>query len=243
MSSNRAIDLIREHAPTISAGILTADLMFLHQELSLLNQTGIKIIHFDVMDGCFVPKMTVGPPFIKSIKTNFLKDVHLMIQDPLEKVDDYIKAGADLITVHIESSKNIHLVLKKLATMRKHNSQRHFIRGIALNPDTPVEALEPVLDDVEMIVALAVNPRVKQMSFFKDIGSKCARIKDMISASPRKILLCIDGGIKKENIAEIAKIGADLVVSGSAIFDGQAVKENAKFMLNSLKSGSKSGIK
>ena len=97
-----AFEIIKDSAPTISVGVLTADLMSLGGELALLGQTDVRLLHFDVMDGCFIPMMTVGPPFIKAVKTPLLKDVHLMIEEPLEKLRDYAAAGADIITVHLE---------------------------------------------------------------------------------------------------------------------------------------------
>jgi ribulose-phosphate 3-epimerase len=237
MSASRTIDILQANAPTLSVGILTADLMFLHDELALLSQTDVKVIHFDVMDGIFVPRMTVGPPFVKGVKTHFLKDVHLMIQDPFEKVDAFVESGADLLTVHIESSENILPVLKKMGAMKNANDpDRGLVRGIAITPESPIEALEPLLDEVEMVVVLAVDPRIKGMPFYKNMGSRCARVREMISAAQRDIFLCVDGGVKRNNISEIAKIGADIVVSGSAIYDGKAVVENARFFLDTIKS-------
>ncbi len=237
MPVNKAFNLLKSYSPTISVGILSANLMHLSSELALLEGADLKAVHFDVMDGCFVPMMTVGPPFIKAVKTHLLKDVHLMIQDPKEKVEDYVHAGADIITVHIESCEDIHPVLRGLGMMEnKNDPDRGLIRGIALNPNTPIELLAPLLDDIEMIVVLAVNPKVKGFPFFDSIGDKFAEVKDMVSTARKEILLCIDGGVKRNNIAEFAKMGADILVSGSAIFDGKAPVENARFMLNVIKS-------
>ncbi len=237
MSANKTFNLLHEYSPTISVGILTAGLMNLGSELSLLEGTGIKVLHFDVMDGCFVPMMTVGPPFIKGVKTHLLKDVHLLIQNPQAKLEDYVNAGADIITVHLESCEDVHPVLRELGMMENRNDpDRGIVRGIAINPGTPVELLEPLLDDVEMIVVLAVNPEVRGLPFFDSIGDKFTKVKEMVSAAKEEILLCIDGGVKRNNIAEIAKLGAHILVSGSAIFDGKAPAENARFMLRAIKS-------
>jgi len=237
MPANKAFNLLKECSPTLSVGITSADLLHLGSELALLEGTNIKMVHFDVMDGCFVPRMTVGPPFIKAVKTQLLKDVHLMIQDPEGKVEEYVNAGADMITIHVESCKDAHRVLRELRTMEnKNDPERGLIRGVAINPDIPVDHLKPLLDDIEMIVVLAVNPKVKGFPFFDSIGDKFAEVKDMVSTARKEILLCIDGGVKRNNIAEIAKMGADILVSGSAIFDGKAPVENARFMLNTIKS-------
>jgi len=237
MSANKAFNILHKCSPTISVGILTADLMNLGSELSSLEGTGIKVLHFDVMDGCFVPMMTVGPPFIKGVKTHLLKDVHLLIQNPQAKLEDYVNAGADIITVHLESCRDIRPVLRELGMMENRNDpDRGLVRGVAINPDTPVELLKPLLDDVEMIVVLAVNPEVKGLPFFDSIGDKFTKVKEMVSTAKKEILLCIDGGVKRNNIAEIAKLGAHILVSGSAIFDGKAPAENARFMLSAIKS-------
>lgn len=236
MSANEAFALLRACSPTISAGILSADLMHLGSELALLEGTDVKAVHFDVMDGRFVPTMTTGPVFIKAVKTSLLKDVHLMIRDPQVQVKDYVLAGADIVTVHVESCKDIRPLLRELGMMENKNDPgRGLIRGIALNPGTPVKVLEPLLDDVEMIVVLAVDPAVRGQAFLDSTGSKFAQVKEMVSAAKKETLLCIDGGVKRDNIAAIAKMGADLVVSGSAIFDGKAPLENARFMLQAIK--------
>ena len=238
METNQTFDLLCQYAPTISVGILTADLMNLSEELALLDQTEVKIIHFDVMDGCFVPKMTVGPPFVKAVKTDLLKDVHLMIQDPLEKVEEFVKAGADMITVHVDSSEDILPVLKELGDMENSNDcNRGLVRGIALNPDIPINRLDPLLDYVEMVSVLAVNPRIKGMPYCEDFVNRCNGIRNKLNSKERRILVCIDGGVKLTNIKEIAEIRADLVVSGSAIYDGKAVVENVQFMLSEIRKG------
>ena len=113
--------MLRAAAPTVSVGVLTANLLSLGTEIALLERTGAKLAHVDVMDGCFCPMMTVGPPFIKAIKTSLLKDVHLMIEEPLEKVADYVSAGADIITIHEEACSHVHRVLQKLASLTNVN--------------------------------------------------------------------------------------------------------------------------
>ena len=214
------LESLKAACPTISVGILTADLLNLGSEVAILEEAGVKLVHFDVMDGCFVPMMTVGPAFIKAVKTPLLKDVHLLIQDPLEKVDAYVAAGADIVTVHVESADDVLPVLRKL---------RGVIRGIAVNPGTAMEAIEPLLDDVEMVVVLAVVPGVSS-KFEDSTPDRLAKAREMIAG--RDILLCVDGGIKRDNIAQVAKLGADIIVTGSAVFDGKAPRENAEFMLN-----------
>src|ERR1035437_7933346 len=121
MAKTKGFELLRAAAPTVSIGIVTANLLSLGSEISLLESTGAKLAHFDVMDGCFCPMMTVGPPFIKAIKTSLLKDVHLMIEEPLEKVAEYVAVGADIVTVHVEACSHPHRVLQKLASLTNAN--------------------------------------------------------------------------------------------------------------------------
>jgi ribulose-phosphate 3-epimerase len=237
MSANKTFNLIRKYSPTLSVGITSANLLNLGSEIALLESTDIKLMHFDIMDGCFVERLTVGPQFIKAVKTHLLKDVHLMIQNPEEKVREYVDAGADIITIHIESSKNARLVLKELLNMEnKNDPERGLIRGVAINPDTPVDNLKPLLDDIEMIAVLAVNIKLKGFPFFDSYADKFMEVKDLISNSGKEILLCIDGGVKKNNISKFARVGADILVSGSAIFDGKDPVGNIQFMLSKIKS-------
>ncbi len=232
-----SLELLRQLSPTISVGVLTADLMSLGSEVLRLEQTEVKLLHVDVMDGCFSPMMTVGPPFIKAIKTPLLKDVHLMIQDPLEKVDAYVAAGADVITVHAESGSHIHRVFQKLGEMSNANDPaRGLVRGVAINPGTPLAVLKPLLDEVELIMLVGINPGWGGQTFIPSTFSKIEEVQGMIAEVERAILLCVDGGIKKENIADFAATGVDIVVTGSAVFDGKNPVENADFMLSSLRS-------
>lgn len=159
ISGKNILNRLHKITPTISVGVLTADLLSLGRDLALLEKASVKLVHIDVMDGCFTPKMTFGPPLIKAMKTSLLKDVHLMIENPLETIGDYVASGADMITVHLESSRHIHRVLQALDTMNNVNDpERGLVQGIALNPGTDVELIQPIIDEVNMILLLAVNP-------------------------------------------------------------------------------------
>lgn len=240
MAVPSAFSLLRELSPTISVGILTADLMSLESELSLLERAGVRLAHVDVMDGCYCPMMTVGPPFVKAIKTPLLKDVHLMIHDPLDKIADFVVAGADILTVHPESGPHIHRVLQQIGGMTNANDPaRGLVRGCALNPGTPLEVLEPLLDELELILLLAVNPGWGGQKFIPATLDRIAGAKEIIAESGRDILLAVDGGITRANIAEVAATGVDLIVTGSAVFDGKAPAENAQFMLEAVHSHTK----
>ena len=235
MSKSKGLEILRAAAPTVTIGVITANLLSLGSEIALLESTGAKLAHFDVMDGCFCPMMTVGPPFIKAIKTSLLKDVHLMIEEPLEKVAEYVAVGADIVTIHVEACSHPHRVLQKLGSLTNANDpERGVVRGVAVNPGTPLEALEPLLDELEYILVLAVNPGWGGQKYIPSTTARIARVQKMIAASGRNIILGVDGGITKENIAQIAATGADLIVTGSAVFDGKTPEANARFMLDAV---------
>ncbi|MCH7803336.1 MAG: ribulose-phosphate 3-epimerase [Acidobacteria bacterium] len=229
-------ELLRQLSPTLSVGVLAADLMKLGSEVSLLEKTDVKLAHVDVMDGCFTPMMTVGPAFVKALKTPLLKDIHLMIQDPLEKVDEYVAAGADVITVHAESGTHIHRVFQKLGQMSNANDPaRGLVRGVALNPGTPLAVLTPLIDEVELIMLLGINPGWGGQSFIPSTFARIEKVKGMVAEAERDILVCVDGGVTRDNITDLAAAGVDIVVTGSAVFDGKNPVENAEFMLDHLR--------
>ncbi len=232
-----ALRRLRELCPTVSVGVLTADLMNLGGELSIIEKEGVKLLHIDVMDGCFCPMMTVGPPFIKGIRTGLLKDVHLMIDEPVGKIPDYVAAGADIITVHVESTRHIHRAVQQLAGAKNVNDpSRGVLRGVALNPGTPIETLAPLLSEIEMVVLLAINPGWSGQKLAPEFCERVLSLRRLLHEAERPdILVTVDGGVTRENIAMVNGFGADIIVTGSAVFDGKAVAENARFMLEALK--------
>lgn len=190
------------------------------------------LIHVDVMDGCFCPAMTVGPPFIKAIKTSLLKDVHLMIEQPLGKLEGYVAAGADIVTIHVEAGPHIHRALQMLGGMKNANDAScGIVRGVALNPGTALETVRPLLPEVELVTLLAVNPGWSGQKFIAATEQRLQDLLAMIRRAGRDILVAVDGGVTRENIADVARMGADIIVTGSAVFDGRTPKENAKSML------------
>ncbi len=235
MPDQSSLKVLREVAPVLSIGILTADLLSLGGELRLLEEVGAKLVHIDVMDGVYCPRMTAGPPLVKAMKTPLLKDVHLMIAEPLGKVEEFVAAGADIVTIHPDASAHPHRVLQELGRMENaNNAERGLIRGAALNPGMPLNVLEPLLDELEMVLLLAVNPGWGGQAFAASTFGRINRVKEMIERSGREILLCVDGGITRNNITEVARTGADMVVAGSAVFDGKAPRENARLMLSAM---------
>ena len=226
---------LREAVPTISVGMMTADLLDLDSEIALLEASGVKLVHFDVMDGCFCPMLTIGPRIVKAVKTPLLKDVHLMVTDPLAMLDGFLKAGADIVSVQLEADRHVRRALQELGGMENANdAKRGLVRGLAVNPGTPVEAVEPMLDEVELVMLLAVNPGWSGQKFAAETPRRLERLRRLVEASGNDILVGIDGGITRENIGEVAKLGPDLMVAGSAVFDGKDPLGNARSMLEAV---------
>lgn len=233
MSCSPLVDRLRASAPQISVGVLTADWLTLGSQLELIENAGVELLHFDVMDGVFCPMLTLGAPVVAGLKTRMLKDVHLMIEEPLSKLEGFVAAGADIITVHAESTRHVHRVLQALGKMTNANDpSRGIVRGIALNPGTPLEVLEPLRGEFEMVLLLAVNPGWGGQKF---IASTCERVKRVREVIDDTALICIDGGITRDNITNVAELGADIVVTGSAVFDGKSPLENARHMMSALR--------
>jgi ribulose-phosphate 3-epimerase len=226
--------------PHLTVGIVTADLARLGSEVALLEEAGAELVHVDVMDGVFCPMTTVGPPVVAAIRSPVvLKDVHLMIEEPLTKVADHVAAGADLVTVHVESTRHPHRVLQELGVATNVNDpSRGIIRGLALNPGTPVGAAEPLLDELEYLLILAVNPGWRGQSFIRSTERRLEEARALIRRSGRPIALGVDGGVTKENVGRIVAMGPDIVVAGSAIFDGTDPAANVRFFLDALNDSS-----
>jgi len=228
---------LRALCPTISVGTITADLMNLGSELARLERAGVGVIHIDVMDGCFCPQLTVGVSYVKGLRTSLLKDVHLMVKEPLDKLEAFAAAGADIITVHVESAVHIHRVLQRLGSLEHRDGPgRGIVRGLALNPGTPLEWLTaPLLEEVDLVSLLAVDPGWSAQQFAPTTLDRVKRVKELVAKSGKDILVCVDGGVTRSNIKTIAAAGPDLVAAGSAVFDGGDVEANARYMLAAMR--------
>ncbi len=235
------IEELKAAAPMISVGVLTADMMDLRSQIEEIEAAGVRLLHIDVMDGCFCPMLTFGAPFVKAVKTKLLKDVHLMIEEPVDKIDAIVAAGADIVTVHVESTRHVHRALQRLAEMQNANDpERGIVRGAALNPGTPIETVRPLLDEVDLVVLLAVNPGWGGQKFVASTEARLSALGKMISDAQRDILIGVDGGIKQENIGDVAAMGAEFIVTGSAVFKGGDPAGNAAAMTAEARKGAKS---
>lgn len=224
MTLTSVTELLGER-PRLSVGILTADLLHLGDDLEALEGTGVSMVHVDVMDGVFCPMTTFGPPMVAALPNLFIKDVHLMVDDPLAKLEPYLAAGAGIITVHVESTRHPHRVLQQL-------EGSGVVRGVALNPGTPVSAVEPLLDVLELVLLLGVNPGWSGQAMVASTPRRTREARELIGDRP--VVLGVDGGVTAANVGELVAENVDVVVAGSAVFDGRDAHANAQSMVRRL---------
>ncbi|MCL2669125.1 MAG: ribulose-phosphate 3-epimerase [Syntrophaceae bacterium] len=197
----------------IAPSILSADGRRLGQEIAAVEAAGADWIHVDVMDGHFVPNLTIGPGLVASLRkaTKLPLDVHLMIEDPDRYIDAFVQAGADWLTVHVEASIHLHRTVSLIR-------ERGIRAGVSLNPATPLSLVEPILPEVDLLLIMSVNPGFGGQKFIEGTLPKIRQAKELIRATAPQVLLEVDGGVTVKNIRAIADAGADVLVAGAAIF-------------------------
>lgn len=197
----------------IAPSILSADFARLGEEITAVAKAGADVIHIDVMDGHFVPNITIGPLVVKAVRriTDLPLDVHLMIENADAYLDDFAKAGADWITVHVETGYHLHRTIHRIKELGKK-------AGAVLNPSTPLTSLEEILPDLDLVMLMTVNPGFGGQSFIESSLAKIKQLKKMIDDRGLKVGIEVDGGVSPKTIGAIAAAGANIFVAGSAVF-------------------------
>lgn len=211
----------------IAPSLLSANFSRLAEEVKAVEKAGADLLHLDIMDGLFVPNITFGPLVISSIRphSSLIFDVHLMIEAPERYIKDFAEAGADWISVHAEATKHLHRTIWKIKEFDKK-------AGVALNPHTPLDVIKYVLEDLDFVLIMTVNPGFGGQKFIKTCLPKIKELKKMIEERKLKVLIQVDGGINSETAPDVIKAGAQILVAGSAIFG----KENYVKAIEALRS-------
>jgi ribulose-phosphate 3-epimerase len=209
----------------IAPSILSADFSRLGEEIVAAERAGADLVHVDVMDGQFVPNITIGPLVVKAVKNvaSVPLDVHLMIVDPDRYVKEFADSGADIITVHAEACVHLH---RSIQNIRECGVKA----AVSLNPATPLSAIEIVLPYVDMVLIMSVNPGFGGQNFIPEANEKVKTLKEIITAKNLHVEIEVDGGVKVDNVAEVHKAGADIVVMGSAFYNSKDYAETVRLV-------------
>ncbi|KGO13489.1 ribulose-phosphate 3-epimerase [Clostridium botulinum] len=214
----------------IAPSILSADFSKLGENIKNLDKYGADVIHIDVMDGRFVPNISFGIPIIKSIRnlTDKPFDVHLMIEEPSKYIEDFVKAGADIISVHYEADKHIDRTINYIKSLG-------IKAAVALNPGTSVSCIKDLIPSLDMVLIMSVNPGFGGQKYIQYASEKIKEVKALSEKYNKDLIIEVDGGVTKDNIKEIANCGADLLVAGSAVFKNGEIEKNIKVLREALK--------
>lgn len=212
----------------IAPSILSADFAKLGEEVKKIDDSNADYIHIDVMDGCFVPNITIGPNVISAIRkySSLPFDVHLMINSPRNHIESFVNAGADIITVHAEAEVHLKRLIKKIKSYKNINDEKKTIQvGVSIVPSTPVNVLEYIIHELDIVLIMTVNPGFGGQEFIHSQLEKISSVKEMIQDRNLKTQISVDGGVSLSNASEIIKAGADILVAGSAIFKTKDIKK------------------
>lgn len=209
----------------LAPSILAADFKVLGEQMRLTEENGAKYLHFDVMDGMFVPSISFGMPVLQSIHTatGQVMDAHLMVREPARYIEDFKKAGADIVTVHLEACEDVGATIEKIRACEMK-------AGLSICPDTPAEEVKPWLSQIDMVLVMSVHPGFGGQKFIPETLEKIRAVRQMVREAELEVDIQVDGGIYISNVREVLDAGANIIVAGSAVFRGDPAQNTKEFM-------------